>query len=61
MNLKGNQSREAWIDYAKAVGMLLIVWGHFFPPHISKYIYSINVPIFFQYQDICIRICRSIN
>lgn len=48
MNLKGNQSREAWIDYAKAVGMLLIVWGHFFPPHISKYIYSINVPIFFS-------------
>lgn len=48
MNLKGNQSREAWIDYAKAVGMLLIVWGHFFPPHVSKYIYSINVPIFFS-------------
>jgi len=27
--------------------MFLIIWGHFFPPHMSKYIYSINVPIFF--------------
>lgn len=40
-------NREAWIDYAKVIGMFLIVWGHFFPPHVSKYIYSINVPLFF--------------
>ena len=27
--------------------MFLIIWGHFFPPHMSKFIYSINVPLFF--------------
>lgn len=41
------ENRIQWIDWMKALGMLLIVWGHFFPPHASKYIYAINVPLFF--------------
>lgn len=44
---KDIETRIQWIDWMKAIGMLLIVWGHFFPPHASKYIYSINVPLFF--------------
>ena len=41
------ENRIQWIDWMKAIGMLLIVWGHFFPPHALKYIYAINVPLFF--------------
>lgn len=41
------ENRIQWIDWMKAILMLLIVWGHFFPPHVSKYIYAVNVPLFF--------------
>ena len=39
--------RKNWIDYMKVFGMILIIWGHFFPPALSTFIYSFNVPLFF--------------
>lgn len=41
------QNRIQWVDTAKAIGMLFIVLGHFFPPYISAWIYTFNVPLFF--------------
>lgn len=38
---------QCWIDYMKIIGMLFIVWGHFFPKHLSNFIYSFSVPLFF--------------
>lgn len=38
--------RERWIDYAKAIGIILIVLGHTEFPH-SKYLYWFHVPLFF--------------
>lgn len=36
-----------WIDWAKTLGMLCIVWGHTFPAYLSPFIYAFNVPVFF--------------
>ena len=41
------KSRILWIDTLKAIGMFFIVLGHFFPPYISAWIYTFNVPLFF--------------
>ena len=40
------QQRLLWIDYMKAIGMYLIVLGHFFPVG-HKFIYVFSVPLFF--------------
>lgn len=40
-------NRILWVDTAKALGMFFIVLGHFFPPYISPWIYTFNVPLFF--------------
>mgnify|MGYP002625987312 FL=1 len=39
--------REIWIDWTKVIGMLLIVWGHFFPDIATNFIYAFSVPLFF--------------
>lgn len=39
--------RIPWVDTVKAIGMFFIVLGHFFPPYISAWIYTFNVPLFF--------------
>ena len=41
------KDRILWIDTLKAIGMFFIVLGHFFPPYISAWIYTFNVPLFF--------------
>lgn len=42
-----SKDRIPWVDTVKAIGMLFIVLGHFFPPYISAWIYTFNVPLFF--------------
>lgn len=40
--------RKNWIDWMKAIGMLVIVWGHCFPDGgMSEFLYAFNVPLFF--------------
>lgn len=41
-----NNSRIAWIDWMKVIGMYFIILGHFFP-YGYEYIYVFNVPVFF--------------
>lgn len=42
------KERKNWIDWMKAVGMLMIVWGHCFPDGgVSEFLYAFNVPLFF--------------
>ena len=41
------KNRIPWIDTLKALGMFFIVLGHFFPPYLSAWIYTFNVPLFF--------------
>ena len=36
-----------WVDWIKAIGMFLIVYGHTFPEKWSIYIYTFSVPLFF--------------
>lgn len=40
-------TRKNWIDWMKAIGMLVIIWGHAFPTGLTAFIYSFNVPLFF--------------
>lgn len=40
-------ARKYWIDYAKVLGMVLIVWGHCAPTHFSSFVYAFDVPLFF--------------
>lgn len=40
--------RKNWIDWLKAFGMVMIVWGHCFPRGgMSEFLYAFNVPLFF--------------
>lgn len=41
------QQRKVWIDWAKVLGMLAIIYGHCFPEGMSNFIYAFNVPVFF--------------
>ena len=42
------KERKNWIDWMKAIGMLVIVWGHCFPDGgVSEFLYAFNVPLFF--------------
>jgi len=41
------KKRIYWVDTLKAIGMFFIVLGHFSPPHLSEWIYTFNVPLFF--------------
>ena len=42
----GTHTRYNWIDWMKAIGMFLIVYGHYFS-YGATYIYVFNVPLFF--------------
>lgn len=39
--------RQNWIDWMKAFGMVIIVWGHCFPTGLTPFIYAFSVPVFF--------------
>lgn len=49
---KSSSCRVAWIDYAKAIGIFLVVIGHLYPfrypiPVIRTWIYYFHMPLFF--------------
>lgn len=41
------KEHKYWVDWMKAAGMLLIIWGHSFPETFTPFIYSFSVPLFF--------------
>lgn len=41
------KERANWIDWMKALCMLIVVWGHCFPDGLEPFIYAFNVPVFF--------------
>lgn len=45
--LKNKPERKIWIDYVKVLGMVLIVWGHCSPSHLSAFAYAFDVQLFF--------------
>jgi len=48
--MSNNQSRVAWIDNLKAIGIFLVVFAHHeheIPQTLLKYLYSFHVPLFF--------------
>jgi len=43
-----NNTRKEWIDIAKAIGIILVVFGHLaLPARMVNFIYSFHVPLFF--------------
>ena len=38
--------RQNWLDWMKAIGIVLIVYGHFFSFY-NRYVYVFSVPLFF--------------
>lgn len=43
-----NSKREIWLDYVKAIGIILVVAGHCnLPEGITNYIYLFHMPLFF--------------
>ena len=42
------RKRIIWLDYLKAIGILLVIIGHCaLPPNLRKFIYSFHMPLFF--------------
>lgn len=55
------KNRIEWIDNLKGFGIILMVWGHFYPPlGIKEWIYSFHMPLFFFLSGY-LRNKRSIN
>ncbi|WP_139258102.1 hypothetical protein [Fibrobacter sp. UWH4] len=54
-------SRESWVDWAKTVGIYLVVFGHaFFPTdgygcEVKNFVYAFHMPLFFSCLVICLR------
>lgn len=46
-NIIFQKGRLMWIDWMKAIGIFLIVYGHFFSLE-NKYVYVFSVPLFFM-------------
>ena len=45
-NAQSSTTRYFWLDWMRAIGMVLIIYGHFFSIG-EKYIYVFSVPLFF--------------
>ena len=45
--INSNKKRKNWIDWAKVLGMFLVVYGHCFPQSMTDFVYAFNVPVFF--------------
>lgn len=54
-------AREYWIDWMKVIGIIAVVWGHFFPDGLSDFIYTFNVPVFFVISGYLARSGRSMK
>ena len=44
---RGGQNRIEYIDFAKALGMLTIMWGHIVIGESTKFVYAFHIPLFF--------------
>lgn len=44
---KGEQNRVDYIDFAKALGMLTIMWGHIATGASVRFVYAFHIPLFF--------------
>ena len=51
--------RIDWIDYAKAIGILLVFIGHCDIPGVNPYIYMFHMPLFFIISGICWNVERN--
>ena len=63
--LKNNNSRILWIDYAKGIGIFLVIVGHFWYfskyPVVNKLIYSFHMPMFFMLSGFVYNIYKNIS
>ena len=51
--------RIDWIDYAKGIGIILIVMGHAGVPYITEYFgYAFHVPLFFFLSGLCFSVSK---
>lgn len=56
------KSRIAWIDVAKGIGMILVMFAHVsLPVELEKYIYSFHVPLFFFLSGYCLSVKKYNN
>ena len=42
-----NKKRIDWVDMAKGYGIILVIIGHLYIPHVSSLIYTFHMPLFF--------------
>lgn len=47
--------RLPYIDWLKVIGILLVVWGHWYPEICGMWIYSFHVPLFFMISGFLFR------
>lgn len=53
-------NRVTWIDFAKAIGIIAIVYGHTIQSGITNtYVYSFHVPLFFFLQGVVFSVSKS--
>ena len=51
------KTRVNWIDYAKAIAMVLVIFGHIATRNCLKdWIYSFHMPLFFSLSGITLKI-----
>ena len=63
--MKDNNSRIMWVDYAKSIGVFLVILGHLWYsskyPYVNQLIYSFHMPMFFILSGFVYNACKKIN
>lgn len=55
-----NKERIIWIDYAKAIAMLFVIFGHVDSGnYLTNWIYSFHMPLFFLLSGITLKVYRG--
>lgn len=55
MKAERSSQRIAWIDSAKAIGILLVIFGHSYSCRLTGWIYSFHMPLFFFLSGVTFR------
>lgn len=55
------KERIQWIDKAKAIGIMLVIYGHLYPNFITSIIYEFHMPLFFFLSGLTLNLNHSFN
>lgn len=59
MITKNSTKRIEWIDYAKCLGILLVIFGHSYSSPLTSWLYTFHMPLFFFLSGLTFKVSGS--